>query len=87
MPFLKRQIELVDPKVLVLLGRIAARFPLGTTAPISSFRGRWTTFGSRSVMPTFHPAYLLRSPERKRDVWADMQKVRDMLAELRSRPG
>ena len=79
MPFLKRQIELIDPAVIVCLGRVAARHLLGTTAPISSYRGRWTTWAGRDVLPTFHPAYLLRNPAAKRDSWADFKKLREKL--------
>jgi uracil-DNA glycosylase family 4 len=79
LPFLRRQIELVDPTVLVLLGRIAARFLLGTTAPISSYRGRWTSFDKRAVLPTFHPAYLLRTPSAKAQAWLDLKAVKKRL--------
>ncbi|MDD5562594.1 MAG: uracil-DNA glycosylase [Thermoanaerobaculaceae bacterium] len=79
LPFLKRQIELIDPAVIVCLGRVAARHLLGTTAPISSYRGRWTTWAGRDVLPTFHPAYLLRNPAAKRDSWADFKKLRARL--------
>jgi DNA polymerase len=75
LPFLRRQIELVDPLVLVLLGRIAARFLLGTTTPISKFRGRWASWQGRAVMPTFHPAYLLRTPSAKAQAWTDLKEV------------
>jgi len=79
MPFLKRQIELVDPAVIVCLGRIAARYLLGTTAPISSYRGRWTKWMGRDVLPTYHPAYLLRNPAAKRESWVDFKKLRERL--------
>jgi uracil-DNA glycosylase len=79
MPFLKRQIELIDPAVIVCLGRIAARYLLGTHAPISSYRGRWTKWMGRDVLPTYHPAYLLRNPVAKRDSWSDFKKLRGRL--------
>ncbi len=79
LPFLKRQIELIDPAVIVCLGRIAARYLLGTTAPISSYRGRWTTWAGRDVLPTFHPAYLLRNPAAKREAWTDLKRLRSKL--------
>jgi uracil-DNA glycosylase family 4 len=79
MPFLKRQIELIDPAVIVCLGRVAARHLLRTTAPISSYRGRWTMWAGRDVLPTFHPAYLLRNPAAKRESWADFKKLREKL--------
>ena len=81
MPFLKRQLELVSPKVIVLLGRVAARFLLGTTAPISSYRGRWTVWHGYSVLPTYHTAYLLRNPAAKRESWMDLKQLKKRLAE------
>lgn len=75
MPLLRRQIELIDPAVIVTLGRIAARFLLGTTAPISTYRGRWTTWQGRDVLPTFHPAYLLRNPAAKAQSWQDLKRL------------
>ena len=87
MPFLVRQIELIDPAVIVLLGRIAARYLLGTTAPISSYRGRWTVWHGRDVLPTFHPAYLLRNPAAKRESWVDLKKLKERLASEDSEKG
>lgn len=79
-PFLEEQIRLVSPRVIVTLGTFAGQALLQTEEPISQLRGRWhLAYGAR-VMPTFHPAFLLRSPKHKRDVWEDMQKVRDYLA-------
>jgi uracil-DNA glycosylase family 4 len=75
LPFLERQIELVDPKVIVVLGRVAARYLLGITAPISTYRGRWQRFKDRDVLATFHPAYLLRTPSAKAQSWLDLKKV------------
>ena len=81
-PFLQRQIDTVRPKVIVALGTFAAQTLLGTDTPISRLRGRVHDFrdGIR-LIPTFHPAFLLRSPDRKRDVWEDMKIVRALLAE------
>jgi len=79
-PFLARQVRAVRPKVIVALGALAAHSLLGTQTPISHLRGRVYLYGSARVVPTFHPAFLLRSPDRKRDVWEDMKKVRAMLA-------
>ena len=80
-PFLLRQIDAVRPRVIVALGTFAAHALLGTDAPISRLRGRVHDFrGGIALVPTFHPAFLLRSPDRKRDVWEDMKKVRDLLA-------
>jgi len=81
-PFLFEQIDLIRPKVIVALGTFAAHALLGTDAPISRLRGRVHDFrGGSRLIPTFHPAFLLRSPDRKRDVWEDMKKVRALLAE------
>jgi DNA polymerase len=80
-PFLDEQIRLVSPKVIVTLGTFATQAILGTDDSISRLRGRWQTARGVRVMPTFHPAFLLRSPDRKKDVWHDMKLVRDYLAE------
>jgi DNA polymerase len=79
-PFLDEQIRLIAPKVIVTLGSFAAQAILETDEPIGRLRGRWRTARGVRVMPTFHPAFLLRSPERKKDVWEDMKLVRDFLA-------
>jgi uracil-DNA glycosylase family 4 len=78
-PFLFRQIDTVSPKVIVALGTFAARTLLRTQDPISRLRGRIYEFRGAKLIPTFHPAFLLRSPERKRDVWEDMKKARALL--------
>jgi len=79
-PFLARQIDAIRPRVIVALGTHAAHALLGTDAPISRLRGRVHDFrGGIKLVPTFHPAFLLRSPDRKRDVWEDMKKVRALL--------
>jgi len=79
-PFLDEQIRLISPKVIVTLGTFAAQALLETDESIGRLRGRWRTARGVRVMPTFHPAFLLRSPERKKDVWEDMKLVRDHLA-------
>ena len=80
-PFLFRQIDAIRPRVIVALGTHAAHSLLEIDTPISRLRGQVIPFRHGAVVvPTFHPAYLLRSPERKRDVWEDMKKVRDLLA-------
>lgn len=79
LPFLRRQIEAIGPRVIVALGRPSAQALLHTTAPISALRGRFHQFGDIPLMPTFHPAYLLRTPERKRDAWSDLKQVIDEL--------
>jgi DNA polymerase len=81
-PFLFTQIDTIKPKVIVALGTFAAKTLLKTDAPISRIRGQVFDFRSGAkLIPTFHPAFLLRSPERKRDVWEDMKKVRALLTE------
>jgi uracil-DNA glycosylase family 4 len=81
-PFLFEQIDVIRPRVIVALGSFAAHALLKTDAPISRLRGRVHDFrGGSKLIPTFHPAFLLRSPERKRDVWEDMKKVRALLSE------
>jgi DNA polymerase len=78
-PFLFEQIDLIRPRVIVALGTFAAHALLGTDAPISRLRGRVHGFRGSKLIATFHPAFLLRSPDRKRDVWEDMKKVRALL--------
>jgi uracil-DNA glycosylase family 4 len=81
-PFLLRQIQTVRPRVIVALGTFAAQMLLGTDTPISRLRGRAHDFRDGiKLMPTFHPAYLLRSPDKRREVWEDMKIVRALLAE------
>ncbi len=74
LPYLKRQIELVQPKVIVLLGAVPLLYLMDVRG-ITRNHGRWMKYGDIDVMPTFHPAFLKRKPEAKRDVWEDMQKV------------
>lgn len=84
-PFVERHIELVAPKVLVLVGAAAAQGLLGTTEGITRLRGRWFQYpladSGRTVpaMPIFHPAYLLRQPAQKRETWRDLLKLREVL--------
>jgi DNA polymerase len=88
MPFLHLQIAAVAPRIIVALGRPASNQLLGTNAPISSLRGRFHDYarpGDRhglKIMPTFHPAYLLRDPDKKRAAWADLKLVMAELARL-----
>jgi DNA polymerase len=74
-PFLRAQIRAVGPRVIVALGKIAAQTLLRDATPISRLRGRWATYEGVRLMPTFHPAYLLRSPEEKKKAWEDLQAV------------
>jgi len=78
-PFLFRQIDIIKPKVIVALGTFAARALLRTLDPISRLRGRTYEYRGAKLVPTFHPAYLLRNPVSKRDVWEDMKVVRELL--------
>jgi len=78
-PFLQKQIELIKPKVICALGAFATQTLLRTNQRISMLRGRFHDYHGIKVMPTYHPAYLLRNPHGKRDVWEDMKKV---MAEL-----
>ena len=80
-PFLFRQIDSIKPKVIVALGKFAAQALLKTTEPITKIRGREFTYRDAVLMPTYHPAYLLRTPSAKRDVWEDMKRVRELLRE------
>lgn len=86
MPFLKAQINSIAPRVIVALGRPAANQLLGVDAPISALRGKFHDRMGTKVMPTFHPAYLLREPDRKRDAWADLKIVMAELARLGIQP-
>lgn len=80
MPYLHEQLSLVGPKVLVALGATAAQGLLGAPVSITRLRGQWRLYRATiPVMPTFHPAYLLRNPPAKREVWADLQAVLERL--------
>ena len=83
MPYLKAQIAVLKPKVIVALGATAVQGLLEVTTNISRLRGQWHTFEGIDFMPTFHPAYLLRNPKAKHDAWADLQAV---LAKLGKKP-
>ena len=72
-PFLKRQLQTLSPDYICALGTFAAQTLLETTVPISRLRGRFFDYMGSRLLPTYHPAYLLRNPEKKRDVWQDMQ--------------
>jgi len=78
-PFLFRQIDVIQPKVIVPLGKFAAQSLLKTMDPITRLRGRQFEYRGAVLIPTFHPAYLLRNPSAKREVWEDMKKVRAIL--------
>ena len=86
LPFLRRHIELANPVVIILLGAVAARHVVGISDGIMKLRGRWLEYrvGDRMVplMPTLHPAYLLRQPAHKKLAWRDLQAVRDKMQAL-----
>ena len=78
-PFLFRQIDVIGPRVIVALGAFAAKTLLGSDSPISKLRGREYEYRGATLIPTFHPAYLLRNSKGKREVWEDMKRVRGLL--------
>ena len=78
-PFLFQQIDVIKPKVIVALGKFGAQTLLRTMDPISRLRGRVYDFRGAKLVPTFHPAFLLRNPASKREVWEDMKLVRELL--------
>jgi len=78
-PFIRRQIDLINPKVIVTLGKFALQSLMDRGYSITAARGTWLEYNGIKVMPTYHPAYLLRTPGAKKDVWQDMKKV---MAEL-----
>jgi DNA polymerase len=78
-PFLKRQLAAIRPRMIVALGKFAAQCLLRSDAPISRLRGSWKEYEGIPLMPTYHPAFLLRTPSAKREVWSDLQQV---MAEL-----
>jgi DNA polymerase len=80
-PFLFRQIDIIKPKIIVALGKYAAQTLLRTEMPISRLRGQQFDYRGATLIPTFHPAYLLRNPSSKREVWEDMKLVKRLLTE------
>ncbi len=78
-PFLHQRIAFIKPKVIVCLGSVAFQFLLKTEKKISQSRGEWFDYEGIKVMPTYHPAFLLRNPDAKKPVWEDMKKVMEVL--------
>jgi len=74
-PYLLRQIELINPKILILLGATALKAMIGPEMRITKIRGNWINWENRLVMPVYHPSALLRNPELKRDTWKDFKKI------------
>lgn len=83
MPFLKKQIEIVSPKIICCLGSIAAQAILNTKQPISKIRGHFHDVDGIKVLPTFHPSFLLRNPIAKKEAWEDLKKIKKMLDVLK----
>ena len=82
LPYLRGQVALVRPRVIALLGRVACQYTLRENISITRDHGRWFERKGVWMMPTFHPAALLRDPAKKRDAWEDFQKLRDKLREV-----
>jgi DNA polymerase len=74
-PYLRQQIDLIDPEIIVCLGSLATKNLIDRKAAITRMRGKWHTIGGRKVIATFHPAALLRDPSRKKDVWEDFKQI------------
>lgn len=80
LPFIKKQINAIRPRIIVTLGRIATQALLNTQTPLTRLRGRWQRYRQIPLMPTFHPSYLLRFPRERHKTWEDMQRVMELLA-------
>jgi uracil-DNA glycosylase len=78
-PFLVKQLEAINPEIICALGTFAAKTLLRSESPISAIRGKFHDYHGRKLMPTYHPAYLLRNPEAKKLVWEDVQKIMKIL--------
>lgn len=74
-PFLKKQLHIISPEIICALGTFAAKTLLNTEVPISALRGRFHSYEGIKLMPTYHPAYLLRNPSAKKQVWDDIQMI------------
>ena len=86
-PFLKKQLAALRPRVIVTLGKFAAQCLLRDDTPISRLRGNFRTYEGVQLMPTFHPAYLLRDPSKKKETWEDLKAVMAALRRLGLGPG
>ncbi len=85
-PFLQKQLEVLRPRMIVALGKFAAHALCGEKTPITRLRGNFRSYQGVQVMPTYHPAFLLRDPERKREAWHDLQAVNAALARIGIEP-
>ncbi len=81
-PFLRAQLRVIKPKVIVALGKFAAQTLLREDTAITRLRGQWRKYEGIDLMPTFHPAYLLRSPDEKKKAWMDLQEVMKRLGKV-----
>jgi len=86
LPFLHRQIRVIRPKVICALGKVAASYLLGTAEPLSKLRHRFHDLEGIPVMPTYHPSFLLRQPEMKREVWEDVKLIIARLGDENDQP-
>lgn len=84
LPFLRRQIAEINPKILVLLGASAGKAIIDPNLAITKARGQWVKMGKFMVMPTFHPAALLRDPQKKIPVWEDFQEIKRLYDEMKA---
>ena len=82
-PFLERQVDTIRPRVICTLGRVATQAMLATERPLGRLRGQQFSFGDAVLVPTYHPAFLLRDPSKKKDTWEDMKLIRALLDERR----
>ncbi len=82
-PFLERQVSSIKPRVICTLGRVATQAMLSTEKALGRVRGQVFSFGDAALVPTYHPAFLLRDPSKKRDCWEDMKLIRALLDERR----
>ena len=82
LPYLRAQVALVRPKIIVLLGKVACRYTLNQDISVMRDHGKWFERKGVWFMPTYHPSALLRDPTKKRDAWEDFQKIRDKLSEM-----
>lgn len=87
LPFLQKQIEIIDPAIVVALGGVATKALLGQAAGITEIRGKFFELGNIKVMPTYHPSYLLRHQSKKKETWMDMKRVMEAHAQLVSAAG
>ncbi len=81
-PYLFKQIEIIDPKILVALGATSYRWLTGDNTPISKVRGQLIEYRGKILIPTFHPSYLLRNPSKKKEAYEDLLKIKELLCEV-----